>query len=363
MAVVNARRILRFRQGQYEIAVERDFESEAELHRAIAAHPEVLPSEDLRLGPLVPVASELDLGAGPLDLLCVDARGRVVLVEFKRGPAGSNVRHVIAQMLDYGSALWGTSVDVLEQRVANCAPGFDGSLTDYVGRRVEALGGDDLFAEDAFLDGLQAVLESGDFVFMYVAKGLDRKTRRVMSYLAEGPQMKFFAVEIDLFEFDDHTGAEAVMVPRTAFVPPRVQERGTSRPAQTPVWQLFEEANSEVLRLHELLSALVDELGGVVDDAQRGRHYRPDPGRPGITLLPHYGFVHFWIASFEERGETELYEQFRDVLRDIHPSRKEPSPKEPGVSVTSLLANWERAEQGLFRPYLEGRIRHIREGT
>lgn len=278
------RRILHVPNGRYELAVERAFESEAELHRAIAEHPEVLPSEDFELDPLIPVASELDLGAGPVDLLCVDGLGHLVIIEFKRGSGGSRVREVIAQMLDYGSALWGTSPERLEERAAECPPGFDDGLVNHVDTRV------------------------------------------------------------------------------TALLPSWVAEQSTSDQAdERTLSELLEEADEDVWRLHELLAAVADDVGAMVEDAARGRHYRPASGRYGISLQPQYRNVHFWLASFHDRGELEAYEGFRTVLRGIHPSGKELSPKHPGVPVTALLDNWERVEQELVRPYLEGRLRHVQD--
>ena len=75
--------MLRLVNGGIEVGHEAHFESEAQLHDAISAHPEVLPTEDIGLGPLVRLAEELDVGHGPLDLLAVDPAGRLVIVEFK----------------------------------------------------------------------------------------------------------------------------------------------------------------------------------------------------------------------------------------------------------------------------------------
>ena len=91
-----ARRVLRLDAGVVSVAREARFESEEQLHRAIAEHPEVLPAEDVRLGPLIPIANQLDLGAGPIDLLATDAQGRLVIVEFKRGSENPDVRKVVA---------------------------------------------------------------------------------------------------------------------------------------------------------------------------------------------------------------------------------------------------------------------------
>jgi hypothetical protein len=55
-----------------------------------------------------------------------------------------------------------------------------------------------------------------------VGRDLDERTRRIMTYLAVGPRMKFFAVEVDYFRAGD--GPSVVLVPRTAFVPSWVAE-------------------------------------------------------------------------------------------------------------------------------------------
>lgn len=80
--------------GAVSVANEARFESEKQLHGAIAEHPEVLPSEDVGVGPLVAVANELDVGAGPIDLLAVDGSGRLVIVESRvAGPAAYSGGH------------------------------------------------------------------------------------------------------------------------------------------------------------------------------------------------------------------------------------------------------------------------------
>ena len=63
----------------------------------------------------VTLAVEFDFGSGPMDLLAVDAAGRLVSVEFKRGSENPDVRKVIAQVLDYGNSLWRTGYEDFER--------------------------------------------------------------------------------------------------------------------------------------------------------------------------------------------------------------------------------------------------------
>jgi hypothetical protein len=135
------RRILQLSDaGVLSVASESTFESEERLHSAIAEHPEVLPSEDVGLGPLVTVANELDLGHGPMDTLAVDSTGRLAIIRSKRGTENPDVRKVVAQVLDYGSALWRISYDNLEEASRLVPPGFDGALVDHVSARLARLG-------------------------------------------------------------------------------------------------------------------------------------------------------------------------------------------------------------------------------
>src|ERR1700682_6186219 len=64
------RRILRLDGGgAISVAQEARFDSEAQLHSAVAAHPEVLPAEDVGVGPLVALAKRARPGRrtdGPL---------------------------------------------------------------------------------------------------------------------------------------------------------------------------------------------------------------------------------------------------------------------------------------------------------
>lgn len=271
---MSQRRILRREGGSLSVAAESRFTSEEELHTAIASHPEVLPSEDVGLGPLVPLGSELDLGHGPIDLLCADGGGRPVIVEFKRGSENPDVRKVVAQVLDYGASLWRVDYDDLEQKCARCQPSFDGPLVDHVRERLELVG-ETSFDADAFRRGFEDALDAGDFVFLYVGRDLDARTKRIMTFLAEGPRMKFFAVEVDYF-VDEET---AVLVPRTAFVPSwaGAGSRETRDKAVTPIQERIDAAPRAVGELVVLMDRFAEEFGLIADYGENSRMYRPAP--------------------------------------------------------------------------------------
>jgi alkylated DNA nucleotide flippase Atl1 len=352
---VSKRRILQLSEvGVLTVASETTFESEERLHSAIAEHPEVLPSEDIGLGPLVTIANELDLGHGPMDTLAVDASGRLAIIEFKRGSENPDVRKVVAQVLDYGSALWRLSYESMEQAARVCSPGFGGSLIDHVGDRLGTLG-TETFDPDAFRRGVESGLDSGEFVFLYVARDLDDRTKRIMTYLAEGPRMTFFAVEVDYFRGPD---GGAVLVPRVAFVPSWVtdpQRTTTARPELS-----LEEAPADVRAIAERMDAVASRIGVLATRARASLIYRPALGAPGMTVYLDGSKVEFDLDSFRRRREDDFADDFLTRLEGFvgKPIRR---GTYPGIPPSVVLAQWDAAERDLVEHYFTARLRHVED--
>jgi hypothetical protein len=341
-----ARRIIRLDDGVPTVAVEARFDTEADLHRVIAEHPEVLPTEDLRMGPLVALANELDLGAGPMDLLAVDFSGRLVVVEFKRGSENPDVRKVVAQVLDYGSRLWRHTYAELEDRCRSRPPGFTETLADHVKSRLEALGED--FDPDLFQTGMESCLDAGNFVFLYVGRDLDERTRRIMT---------FFAVEVDLFRDTRNT---SVVVPRTAFVPswvtgPDVANRRAGVAAYDPT-----DGPADVAELIQRMDDVAVELNLRVKQTRSGRNYHPAVPEQGLSYSMGVGVygttrrIEFNLLALRERGKDALADQLLAELRDISGLPLK-GLMWPAVPCRIVANNWERARRAVIEPYFEAR--------
>ena len=92
---------------------------EAQLQQLLCDHPGLLPLEDLGLvGPPLVVGKETSVPSGAIDLVLLARGGEIVLVEFKTGPQNPDFRGALAHLLDYGSDLWGMSIDDFERTVA-----------------------------------------------------------------------------------------------------------------------------------------------------------------------------------------------------------------------------------------------------
>jgi hypothetical protein len=168
----------------WQVGREAPFATELDLQTAVAAHPEVLPAEDVGLEALVTLGVEVAAAEGAIDMLAADRQGRLAIIEFKKGPENPDVRRVVAQLLDYGSALWQISVEELTRRCR---------LTGDLATHVAEASGEGEFDPEVFLSGLEAALANGDFFYFYVARVLDKRTRRVLTYLGDGVRLPFIA--------------------------------------------------------------------------------------------------------------------------------------------------------------------------
>lgn len=353
-----SRRILRLDGGIVSVAREARFDSEEQLHTAVAAHPEVIPSEDIGLGPLVAVANELDLGAGPMDLLAVDAQGRLVIVEFKRGTENPDVRKVVAQVLDYGSSLWRLPYEDLEQRSRGCAPGFPDTLAEHVSESLRRLG--ESFEEEAFRTGVTRCLEGGNFVFLYVGRDIDERTRRIMTFLAEGARMTFFAVEVDHFHAGDaHT---SVLVPRTAFVPSWVSAPGGVQ--AVPATATMETASPETRELVARMDDLAKELGLAVSRRKTGLVYLPKVLEPvqyagsGVGVYASQRGMEVNLSIFRAYGEDETAARLLATLGAVSGVDMRKARDWPSVPAATVLNSWEAARRDVLEPYFAARAAH-----
>jgi hypothetical protein len=340
------RRILQLQGTTVSVSEQTRFDTEQYLEQAIAAHPEVLPSEDLGLGPLIALGSQADFGAGPIDLLVADPQGRLAIVEFKRGSENPDVRKVVAQLLDYGSSLWRRPYDDFEQR-CNASPLPAGShLVDLAAERCLML--DVPFDPRAFRAGIETALDTGNFVFLYVGRDLDAKTQRIMTYLAEGPRMTFFGVEVDYYRRE--VDGVAVLVPRTAFVPSWIAEDLATAPP-------------DVRALIEKMELLARELDLTVKIGRTGRNYQPTIPETGVKYASGVGVyasargAEFNLSVFRELGEDAVADELLERIRSVS-GEDVTAPAWPAVPCASLLRDWPRSRAEVIEPYFRARAAH-----
>jgi hypothetical protein len=214
-----ARKIMVHREdGSRPILIEILADDEAQLQELMKENPELLPIGEFGMtGPLMVVGRETTLPSGAVDLVGISRGGDLLLIEFKTGPQNSDFRHVLAQLLDYGSDLWRMSYEEFESTVAkryfSSARNQEAHL-----REKDAL--DEaaqvtwpgLSEEEAavFRERLAQQLDTGAFHYVVVAQRFTPTMEQTVEYLnAAMSTARFYAVEIVRFAINDVSAFES----------------------------------------------------------------------------------------------------------------------------------------------------------
>jgi hypothetical protein len=256
--------VIELPDGSRQMLEQVPAEHELQLQEKLKQHPELLPLEDLGLvGPAVVVGRESTLDSGRVDLVLLGNGGDLALVEFKTGPQNPDFRECLAQLLDYGSDLWGMTLEDFETRVAqryfngtHCPPGTvrPGTSLDEVLSKEWGPTVDD--AVD-WRERLQAQLRDGSFHYVAVAQRFTAPVLRTLQYLNSAMKSsRFSAVELVRFAGANHTAFEARLV---AAAEPLKGVTGTGKIALAGVDDLIATITDDDYRHHlqDLFDALV----------------------------------------------------------------------------------------------------------
>ena len=199
---------------------ERTFDERA-LQDLLFAHPALIPVGDIEplFAGLRPLARELPVGGGFLDLIFMNGEGYLTLVETKLWRNPEARRTVVAQIIDYASHLSTWTYDALRQAVLSCRHNDAGTSSDPL---VDlASDGDDDVDEREFVDRMHRNLRLGRFVLLIVGDGIHEGVEQMADFLNQTPQLQFTLglVEMGLYALDDKAH------PADFFVQPRIVAR------------------------------------------------------------------------------------------------------------------------------------------
>jgi len=196
--------------GKNAVKVEKStFEKEDSLQQYIYQNPESIPlydiKEDIRL---LILAREFPTNSGPIDAIGIDKFGELYIVETKlyKNP---DKRIVIAQVIDYGAALWKHSNDFNEFL----------SILDEHTQRVFSLRTTEkiqsffqLSEEEAtaLIDKSKRNLNDGVFHFVILMDKLDDRLKDLILYVNQNSQFDIYAVELEYYKHDTYE----IVIPR-----------------------------------------------------------------------------------------------------------------------------------------------------
>jgi hypothetical protein len=177
-------------------------QQERDLQRYIYEHPDTLPlnhiKEDLKLLILL---REFPTQSGPIDALGVDADGDLYVIETKlyKNP---DKRLVIAQALDYGSALWsyaehpeGFIQRLDELMITRAEIGLSARLAEFYGVDSSAL--------TQILDAMKECIAEGRFHFVILMDQVDDRLKDLIRFLNASSNFSILGIGLDFYRHDD----------------------------------------------------------------------------------------------------------------------------------------------------------------
>ena len=186
------------------------------LQELIHRHPTCLPMGEIEpgIGPLVPVCMELPLRVGSVDNLFITPEGNLVMVEVKLWANPEARRKVVAQALEYATALF--RLDYIELEAAVMKADFDEA--ERPERLYSLVDGADSPPEGVFADHVTRNLRDGRIVVLIVGDEIRPEADELVAGLQAHANFHFtFAlVEMPVYSRSHADSAdEFIVMPRT----------------------------------------------------------------------------------------------------------------------------------------------------
>ena len=203
-------------------------DNEEQLQELIKDNPDLLPVDDLGMkGPLAVIGRETGLPSGAVDLVALSRDGHLVIAEFKTGPKNPDFRAALAQLVDYGSDLWGKDWDSFERDVPLRYFGSEQCHNRELSRcrtLGEALthSWDDLDEDEftALQENLAGQLSTGSFHYALLAQGFTDSVLKTIEYLNEVSSPRFYVIQVVRFVNEDVQAFEARLIRGPSAKPP-----------------------------------------------------------------------------------------------------------------------------------------------
>lgn len=320
-----------------QIALERIYlgvgnHNEKWLQELIHAHPGILPIAEIEpgFGMLIPAALEVPCPHGKIDNLFLTPSGDIVFVETKLWRNTEIRREVVAQTLDYLSALTAMSYDEF-QAVVSKGERAPKRLYDLVSENPEAL------PEADFIDAVSANLRRGRMIAMVLGDGIRSETETLAALLQSHAGAHFTFALVEVATWRDSAGA-ILAVPSTLAKTVMIErgivriEGGTVRvdpiPAETKARaQSISMSDFMALMaardpaLPDAINAMLDALApfGVYADLKQTLNLKVD--LPDYDKPVNFGYIEkqgkFWSNPAAWNAPEEVWRPYFDKLAEL----------------------------------------------
>ena len=177
-------------------------QEESYLQRYISENPGVLPLDQIQadVRPVV-LLREFPTPSGPIDALAADESGNLYLIETKlyKNP---DKRLVLAQVLDYGAAIWKGYSDP-DDFVSR----LDGLMQQRMGKGLTARIGEAYGLEgertNDFIEGIKTNVASGRFRVVILMDTVEDRLKHLIAYVNANSQFDVLGVSLDFYRHEE----------------------------------------------------------------------------------------------------------------------------------------------------------------
>lgn len=302
------------KNGKNAQKIERTrIEEEAYLQRYIHENPDSLPlhevKEDLKL---LILGKEFPTDSGPIDAIGVDSDGDIYIIETKlyKNP---DKRLVIAQMLDYGAALWNGYKDfsTFTEKLESMP---DGKLKGSLSATLVEFFGLEEGAEDV-IENIRQNLLNGRFQFVVLMDHLHSRLKNLISFINANSNFRVLGCELEFYHYDQFE----ILIPNLYGAEARSSNSASGSSSSRKKWT--REMYSKELNALQPLERR-DRIRNLIALAETNSDLllSPTVGTGKLGSLSYYDTEHIRIVTFYLSG---IFEVVIDPFKPNFPAIKE----------------------------------------
>ncbi|MFW6041248.1 MAG: hypothetical protein ACOC85_05375 [Thermoplasmatota archaeon] len=182
---------------------ESKFKAESKLQEYIYDSPEVLPIEEIEDDiPFIIAAREVPTNSGPIDAVGLDKNGNIYVIETKLY-RNSDKRKVMAQVMDYGAALW-KHTDDFSEFIMDLRNRYRDKFDEELDDELISLFDIDEEDMDEYLDDVKQNLDDGKFRFVILMDHVSSRLKDLILFMNQNSMFDVYAVELEHYKFDGY---------------------------------------------------------------------------------------------------------------------------------------------------------------
>jgi len=172
--------------------------NESWLQNLLFENPTILPFSDLEptFDGSIPIVRELGTGAGPVDLIYMNSKGYITLVETKLWRNPEARRSVVAQIIDYAKEIAEWSYEQFVEAIKRSSLDKKRSGDPLIDQFSDMEGDD--FDQVVFIDRVTRNLQKGRFLLLIVGDGIQEGVERMAGFLQQTPHLGYSLALVEL---------------------------------------------------------------------------------------------------------------------------------------------------------------------